>query len=162
MVRLQVRGVDHKSLRCAMLTRQTGKYLLENSASAPTHKPIVEGLVGAVALRRIFPFQPVADHVNDPANNPPIVNPWLTVRSGKMRSDARHLLIGQRKQLSHGGHLRQSQNHAASSRVKKLMGPDPRLACTSRMHWNIVSLSRPNIVTWAASACLFPHNHQPQ
>src|ERR1700759_600704 len=47
------------------------------------------------------------------------------VRAGKMRADPTHLSLAQQKQFAHGGHLRQSQNHGLSSRVKSLVGPEP-------------------------------------
>jgi len=83
--------------------------------------------VTTLSGRGILPVQAIADHVNDPADDTPVVNPRLSVRSWKVRAGARHLLFGEQEQLGHGGYLRQSQNNADPRQGRKLMGPDPRV-----------------------------------
>src|ERR1700754_563711 len=85
----------------------------------------------AIRLRRILPPQAVADNVDDSADHPPVIDPRPAVRAGKMRADPSHLSLAQQKQFAHGGHLRQSQNHGLSSRVKSLMGLEPSLTAAA-------------------------------
>src|ERR1700754_267739 len=111
----------------------------------------------AIRRGRILPPQTVADNVDDPADHPPVIDPPPAVRAGKMRADPSHLSVAQQKQIAHGGHLRQSQNHGLSSRDKSLMGPEPSLGsawvdpseCSrlfgsknplTRRHWAIAQL----------------------
>src|SRR3954471_21601878 len=72
---------------------------VQQGLPAPTHKPIVERLVRTIAAWSILPLQPIADHVDDPADDAAVIDPWFTVRARKMRTDARHLLFGQQKQV---------------------------------------------------------------
>src|ERR1700735_5645888 len=37
-------------------------------------------LAYAYGFRGILPLQPVPDHVDDPADHPPVINPWHTMR----------------------------------------------------------------------------------
>src|ERR1700758_2534948 len=81
--------------------------------------------VRTIFVGRVLPLQSVTDHVDDPAYHAPVVNPRFTVRARKVGTDPSHLSLAQQKQLTHGGHLRRSQNHGLSSRVELLMGPEP-------------------------------------
>ena len=55
-VRLQVRRVDHQSLRSARLACQAGEHFLEYSTAAPAYDTVVERLVRTVPRRGIFPL----------------------------------------------------------------------------------------------------------
>src|ERR1700709_2130579 len=84
-VRFQVGGIDHNPIRRITFSGQASENPLEDPAAAPANEPIVKGLVRAILLRRVFPLQSVADHIDDPADHPPAIDARLTMRTGKIR-----------------------------------------------------------------------------
>src|ERR1700709_1968505 len=80
-VRFQVGGIDHNPIRRITFSGQASENPLEDPAAAPANEPIVKGLVRAILLRRVFPLQSVADHIDDPADHPPVIDPRLTSAS---------------------------------------------------------------------------------
>src|ERR1700684_2272364 len=80
-----MRGVDHDPLRFAALARQFGENLVEHAQTAPANEPIVDRLVRAIVARRVAPTQPVLDHKDDGADDPPIVDPRDPMREREIR-----------------------------------------------------------------------------
>src|SRR5271154_4846963 len=72
--------IDHQPSRFASLACQLREDLVEHAKTAPSHKPIVDGLVRPVTAWRIAPAQPVLDDEDDPADDPPVINPGNTMR----------------------------------------------------------------------------------
>src|SRR5271155_2280603 len=97
-----MRGVDHDPLRFAALARQFGENLVEHTQAAPANKPIVDRLVRAIVARSVAPTQPVLDHKDDRADDPPIVHPRNPMREWKIPFNPTHLNPRQQKQISHG------------------------------------------------------------
>jgi hypothetical protein len=78
-----------------------GKNLVEHAKPAPPHEPVVNRLVRPVVARRITSAQSVADHKNDPANHPPVIYSWHSVRQWKIRRNPPHLRLREQNQISH-------------------------------------------------------------
>ena len=83
-------GVDHDPLRFAALARQFGENLVEHAQAAPSNEPIVDRLVRAIIARSVAPAQPVLDHKDDGADDPPIIDPRDPMRKREIpvQSDA--------------------------------------------------------------------------
>ncbi len=73
-VRLEVGAVDDQQLGNTCIGGQGGEGALEDSHAAPAGKAVVERLVRPVAARRILPHHPIADDVDDPADDPPVID----------------------------------------------------------------------------------------
>src|ERR1700749_2928930 len=83
-MRFEVGRIDHDPLRAWSFTSQASEYPLKHAAPAPADKAIIQGLVRTILLRRILPSQSVTDHIDDPADHSPVVNPRFAVRARKM------------------------------------------------------------------------------
>jgi len=101
-VRLEVGHVDHQLIWLAALRRQSREDLVEHAHAAPADEPVGDRLGRAILGRDITPAQTVADHEDDTADNPPIINPGYAVRQQKMRLDPAHLRLRQPDQIAHG------------------------------------------------------------
>ena len=88
-----MRRIDHQARWLTGLARQFGEDLVEYAEAAPAHEPIVDGLVRAIAGRRIAPAQTVFDDEDDAADDPSVVNPRNPVRQRKIRFDPAHLRL---------------------------------------------------------------------
>ena len=106
-----MRGVDHDALRLGAFSREPREDAVEDAGPAPADEAVVERLVRTIALRRVFPLQAVADHVDDPADNPPVIDTRHTVRQRKIPLNAPHLALAQQKQITHHGVLPDTVNH---------------------------------------------------
>src|SRR3984885_13541790 len=133
-MRLQMRGVDHEPLRFAALARQFGENLVEHAQAAPADEPIVDRLVRAIVARRVAPTQPVLDHKDDGADDPPIVDPRDPMREREIPLNSTHLSLRQQEQISHRRSLLASPvNQQILSSARTLIGPEPS-------HWPRYSL----------------------
>src|ERR1700729_2124196 len=122
-----MRGVDHDPLRFAALARQFGENLVEHAQAAPSNKPIVDRLVRAIVARSVAPTQPVLDHKDDRADDPPIVHPRNPMRKWKIPFNPTHLNPRQQKQISHGEASQPPpMNQPIRTRARTLIGPEPR------------------------------------
>src|SRR6202042_2391813 len=121
-----MRGVDHDPLRFAALARQFGENLVEHAQAAPSNKPIVDRLVRAIVARSVAPTQPVLDHKDDRADDPPIVHPRNPMRKWKIPFNPTHLNPRQQKQISHGEASQPPpMNQPIRTRARTLIGPEP-------------------------------------
>jgi hypothetical protein len=84
-VRFPVCGVDHQTLRHPGFSGQCRENPVEYPSLAPAHKAVVQRLVRAVLARGIFPWQAVADDLNDAADNAQVIHAGDTVRQRKIR-----------------------------------------------------------------------------
>src|SRR5580692_681024 len=129
-----MRGVDHDPLRFAALARQFGENLVEHAQAAPSNKPIVDRLVPAIVARSVAPTQPVLDHKDDRADDPPIVHPRNPMREWKIPFNPTHLNPRQQKQISHGEASQPPPiNQPIRTPARTLIGPEPRSYCNRLM-----------------------------
>ena len=98
---LQIGGVDHHGPLLAVLGSQPHHHLRKDPPLAPAFPPVVERLVGAIVLWRISPTQPIAIDEDNPAQNPPVIDPRLTMRLGEERGQACHLRVVQPEEIAH-------------------------------------------------------------
>jgi hypothetical protein len=91
----QMWRVGRDPIRLAALARQIRESLAEHALAAPTNEPIIDRLV------RTAPMQPVLDHEDDGAHDPPVIAPGDAVRERKI-PPIRRIRRGQQKQISHG------------------------------------------------------------
>lgn len=73
-------SVDHQLIGLAALGCQFGEDAVEHAKAAPPDEAVVDGLVRAMPSWRIAPAQPVPDHEDDAAHDPPIIGPGNAVR----------------------------------------------------------------------------------
>ena len=102
VVSLEMDGVDHQGSIKRCFICQSNESLIENTESAPPDKAIVQGFVGAVLVRSIFPLKSVPDDADNAADDTPVIHTGSTVRTGKERFDTLQLTFGKIKQRTHG------------------------------------------------------------
>src|SRR5690606_22824401 len=78
---------------------------VENAQPTPADEAVVECLVRAIASRRVLPLEAIADHIDDAAHHPSIIDTRYAMRQRKMRRYLRHLALAQQKQITHSGLL---------------------------------------------------------
>ena len=101
----EVRRVDHEPVWFAALSRQGCENPVEHTHPATAHEAIIKRLVRPVRLGRVFPRQSVPDHINDPADNAPVINPFHAMRKRKIGLHPIELLVCKHEMFIHG-HLR--------------------------------------------------------
>lgn len=101
----EVGGVDHDRVGLSGLACQFGEDAVEHAKAAPANEPVVDGLVRAIALGRIAPHQPVLDDVDYPRHDPPVIDPWDTMREREKRLNSAHLRTAQQERDIHRQHL---------------------------------------------------------
>jgi len=74
-MRLKMRAVDHRAVRCAALGRKVGEDSVEDTDAGPANEPVVERLVGAIDRGRIPPSQTIPDDVDYSADHTPGLPP---------------------------------------------------------------------------------------
>src|SRR5271154_3432781 len=72
-VRLDVRGIDHLRLRRSSAFRQRVEQVLPYAAFCPTHETVVNRGRGAVFRRAIAPPAAAFKHMNDAADDAPVI-----------------------------------------------------------------------------------------
>lgn len=112
-VSFEVRGVDHQLFSSVRRFGQLGKDQIEHAHAAPAHKTVLQGFRRAIGLGRIFPLQPVPDHRHHPTDHAPIIDPFNSMGSRKIRLNPCHLLSRQHQCLAHG-YLRPQVNQNPS------------------------------------------------
>ena len=78
-MRLQMRCVDHQLVGLAALGGKGCEDAVEHAHPAPADEAVVDRFVRTVIGWSIAPALPVADHKDDPADDPPIIDPWHLV-----------------------------------------------------------------------------------
>ena len=89
------------ALRFWSLAGERGEDAVENAEPAPAYEAVVERLVRPITPGRVFPLQTVANHIDDTADDAPVVDARHTVSQRKMRRNPRHLVRAQQKQIIH-------------------------------------------------------------
>lgn len=67
-------GVNLKLVRDAFFSGKLRKYPVKNTHSAPPHEAVIQCLVRTVVRGRIPPLQAALDHMDDPGNDPKVIN----------------------------------------------------------------------------------------
>ena len=78
-----MRGVDHYGGRGVAFAGQGGEEAVEDARLAPAHKAIIERLGRAVAGGRVAPPQAVSDNMDDPGDDPPVIDPGHAAHLGR-------------------------------------------------------------------------------
>src|SRR4051795_10398299 len=73
-MRLEMRRVHHQPLRGSCFSRQRREDTVEYPHPAPAHETVIQRLGWAVFARCILPWQPVADDINDAADDAQVVH----------------------------------------------------------------------------------------
>jgi secreted protein with Ig-like and vWFA domain len=73
--------------------RQRREDPVEHAEPTPADEAVVDRLVRTLGSRRVAPAQAVADHENDPAHDPPVIDTRNSVRQRKERLDPTHLSL---------------------------------------------------------------------
>jgi hypothetical protein len=94
-------SVDHDPLRFSGLACQLGEDAVENTQAAPADEPVLDRLVRAVSLGCISPHQPMLDDVDNPRDNPPIIDSRYPMRQREKWLDPAHLRLTQQKRNIH-------------------------------------------------------------
>ena len=81
----QMRCVDHQLVGLAGLCRQSCKYTVDHAGPVPADEAVVDCLVRAIVPGRIQSAQAVADHEDDTADHPSIIDPRNAVRQWEIR-----------------------------------------------------------------------------
>jgi len=98
-----MRRVDHDALRFWAFAGERFKDAVEDAKPAPADETIVKRLGRPVAFGGVLPLQPVPDHIDDAADDAPVVDARHAMRKRKKRRDHRHLTIAEQKQIIHRG-----------------------------------------------------------
>ena len=96
---LEVRGVDHELIGLAALGGELGKDPVEHAQAAPADEAVVDRLMRTIGGRRITPAQPVPDHEDDTADDPPIIDPRNAMRKWEIGLNPAHLRLAQHPDL---------------------------------------------------------------
>src|ERR1700730_1297888 len=101
-VRLDVRAVDCCRAVDAAVTGQRLENLKPQPLPAPAIEAVVDRRVRAIGSRTIAPPRARAQHVHDPADNAPIINPMRTASTARQqRLDPSPLRIAQPRNPLH-------------------------------------------------------------
>lgn len=100
-VGLQMGGVDHETVSGPGLSGQLAEDLVKDPHSAPSYKPIVECLVRAIGLRRVFPLQTMSDSIDNSADHSQIIHARDAVWHWEIGRDPVQLLPAQLKHVTH-------------------------------------------------------------
>ncbi len=71
----EVRCIDHQTPRRFAFGSQRDEYPLEHAHARPAYEPVIQGFMRPIHIRGIAPAEPVSDHMNDPADDPAVINP---------------------------------------------------------------------------------------
>src|SRR3984957_3533619 len=98
---LQMRGVDHHSLRPPALVRQRCENLVEHPQAAPANEPVIDRLVRTIPRRGVAPTKPILDHKHNRADDPPIVYPRDPMPQRKIPPNPPPRRLRKQEQISH-------------------------------------------------------------
>lgn len=98
---LEMGGIDHQLIWLPALGGELGEDAVEHAHAAPADEPIVERLGWPILGGSIAPAQAIADHEDDTADNPRVIDPGHPVRQRKTRLDPTHLRLRQPDQITH-------------------------------------------------------------
>ena len=94
-MRREMRGVDHNPLRFGSFACKGHENTIKYAHAALADEAIIRSLVRTILFRRVSPLQAVADHINNSADNPPVIYAGNAMCEGEERREAKHLLFTQ-------------------------------------------------------------------
>jgi hypothetical protein len=97
-----MRAVHHQTIGRFIIGNQVREDTGKHTHAGPTREPVVQGLVRPIDLRSIPPSQAVADHMDNSADNAPIVNTRHAMRQREIGFDAFELGFSEPKIIRHG------------------------------------------------------------
>ena len=103
-MRLQVGGLDHEPIGFTNFGGELGEDAVEHALAAPPDSGL-DRLVRTIRGRRITPAQPIPDHENNAAHDPPVIDPRNAMRQWEIGLDPAHLRFAQKPQLGQQQHL---------------------------------------------------------
>lgn len=112
-------SIDHQLIGLAALGGELGEDPVEDAQAAPADEAVVDRFVRAVAGRRIAPAQPVPDHEDDTAHDPPIIDPGDAVLQRKIGLNPAHLRLAQQPKIGHRQHLLDAANESTDCVQRK-------------------------------------------
>lgn len=112
-------GVDHELIGLPALGCQLAKDAVEHPQTAPADEAVVDRLVRTIGGRRITPAQPVPDHEDDAADDPPVINPRNAVRQGEIGLNPAHLRLAQQPQLGQQQRLLSAAIESTEGHLRK-------------------------------------------
>ena len=129
-MRFHRRGVDENFRWRPSGLRQRLKQVDPDAFGGPADITIVERLLRPVFARRVDPAPAGFEHVDDAADDPPVVNPCLAARvGGKMRRNLRKLRVRQPELIeNHRRFLSEARESQRAHRAKHFMGLDFRIS----------------------------------
>jgi hypothetical protein len=139
--------IDHQLIRLACLGRQCCEDFVEHAQPAPADEAVVDRLGRTIVRRRITPPQAVADHEDDAADDPAVIDPRNPVRQREIGLNSAHLRLRQPDQITHGNASSAPPlNQSNAITARDLIGPEPRffrstkvLICTTYLAGNVMS-----------------------
>ena len=84
-----------------MFRRQPDHHTREDPFLAPTLPTTVKRFVRPIGFGSVPPAQAIAIDEDNPAQDPPVIDPWFAVRLREDGGELGHLLIGQSEQIAH-------------------------------------------------------------
>jgi hypothetical protein len=99
---LNAGAVDKEPVGYVLGPGQGTENALPDAAFSPAHETVVKRLLGTVDVRAIGPATTAFQRMDDPAENPAIVNPLLAANIGRQqRLNPRPLRIRKPKEIRH-------------------------------------------------------------
>jgi hypothetical protein len=127
-MRLDRGGVDEKLRRRAASLRERVEEIDPHALGRPPDITVVERLPRPVFRRRVDPAPAGFQHVDNPADHAPIVDPRLAPRvSGEVRRNLRKLGVGQPKAIrNHRRFLSEACESRHRAQANNFIGPSPK------------------------------------
>lgn len=109
-----MRRIDHDALGFRSFPGKPDENAVEHAEPALANEAVVERLVRPVAGWRVLPLQAVADHVDDAAHHPPVIDTRNPVRQREKRRYPRHLALAQQKEPPITASFSEAVNHISN------------------------------------------------
>lgn len=111
---LDAGGIDEQSIGGFLRARQRTEYLFPDTALRPAHEVVVECLLRAVHLARtIGPAPAILQCMDDPAQHPPVIHPFLAPAIPRQkRLNPGPLPIRKPKEIRHRHYLLEGDNES--------------------------------------------------
>lgn len=104
---------------------QRGEDSIEDTQMAPPDEEILQNLVQTIHFRGILPLKAVADHINYPAQNAPVIHAWHSMRQREKWLNLLYLFLRQQKQVTHSfTSIGKTVNHR--TQFNQLTGPESK------------------------------------
>ena len=150
-VRFEISRIDHDCLALGTFGRKAIHHCDEYALVAPSLPAVVERLCRTIFPGRIPPPQAIAIDEYNAAQHAAIIDPRLTMASGKEWLKPSHLLVRQPEKIAHHSGSSRSLNQIPPI---KSMGPDPsragRKTCligvsSIQSHFGVAAMTAPRL-----------------